>query len=244
MCRRSQSPSLLPVLVIASSMLGRAGDERLALAPVGAQARRGRPASMRPVSPVLLHVQAEAVVLARRARAAARRRSPRPRCARSAGARRRRARRGATRLRSMLMIGVMPLPALTNSSFSGSGSGSMKSPSTPPRRTIAAGLGLRARGSGETLPSVDELGRDRDAAVGPARVGRERVRAPVVHAVDDHADPQVLAGLVARPLVAGLDDDRDGVVGLRLDPLDPPAQLARRPQRVDQLEVVVGQQRA
>ena len=32
-------------------------------------------------------------------------------------------------------------------------------------------------------------------------------------------------------------------VGLALDPLDPAAQLARRPERVDQLEVVVGQQR-
>ena len=64
-----------------------------------------------------------------------------------------------------------------------------------------------------------------------------------MHAVDDEADAQVLAGLVARPLPAGLDEDRHRVVGLALDALDAPAQLLRRPQRVDQLEVVVGQQR-
>ena len=65
----------------------------------------------------------------------------------------------------------------------------------------------------------------------------------MVDAVDDHADAQVLARLVAIPVRAGLDHDRDRVLGLALDPLDPAAQLLRRPQRVDQLEVVVGQQR-
>jgi hypothetical protein len=64
----------------------------------------------------------------------------------------------------------------------------------------------------------------------------------VADALDVDADPQVLAGVVAVPLVAGLDVDRRGLVGLRDDPLDAPAQLARGPERVDQLEVVVGQQ--
>ena len=43
------------------------------------------------------------------------------------------------------MIGVMPLPALMNSSFSGGLSGSTKSPSTPPRETIAPGRPRRTR---------------------------------------------------------------------------------------------------
>ena len=75
------------------------------------------------------------------------------------------------------------------------------------------------------------------------RPGSEVIdRAPVVLAVDREADPQVLAGPVALPLPAGLDEDGDGVGGLPVDPLDPAAQLLRRPQRVDQLEVVVGKQ--
>ena len=57
----------------------------------------------------------------------------------------------------MLMIGVIPLPALMKSSFSGSGSGSTKSPSTPPRRTIAPGCAWRTR-YGVTLPSSTSFG--------------------------------------------------------------------------------------
>ena len=51
----------------------------------------------------------------------------------------------------MLMIGVMPLPALMNSSIAASGSGSVKSPSTPPRRTIVPGCASRTR-NGDDLP--------------------------------------------------------------------------------------------
>ena len=58
----------------------------------------------------------------------------------------------------MLMIGVMPLPALMKRSFSGSGSGSMNVPSTPPRRTMRAGLAPRASRYGETLPSSTSFG--------------------------------------------------------------------------------------
>jgi hypothetical protein len=65
----------------------------------------------------------------------------------------------------------------------------------------------------------------------------------VPDAVDVDPDPHVLAGLVTRPAVAGLDQDRRRLLGLVLDLLDATAELARRPQRVDQLEVVVGQQR-
>ena len=71
-------------------------------------------------------------------------------------------------------------------------------PSTSPRRTIVPGL--RAAGDvGRDLALLDELRGDRDEAVGAARVGGERVGAPVADAVDVEADPQVLAGLVAGP---------------------------------------------
>ena len=90
---------------------------------------------------------------------------------------------------------------------------------------------------------LDELGRDADEAVRAPGVRGQRVGAPVVHAVDHEADAQVLAGLVAGPLPAGLDEDGHRVVGLALDALDAPAELLRRPERVDELEVVVGQQR-
>ena len=125
----------------------------------------------------------------------------------------------------MLMIGVMPLPALMNSSLSGSGSGSTNVPSTPPSRTIVPGL-ARVHEVGRDLARVDQLRGDADAAVGAAGVGGERVGAPVVDAVDDHADAQVLAGLVAHPLPARADHDGDRVGGLALDALDAPAQLA------------------
>src|SRR3954454_15295713 len=104
------------------------------------------------------------------------------------------------------------------------------------------GLGLAVE-EGRDLARLDELGRDADAAVRPPGVGGQRVGAPVMHAVDDHADPQVLAGLVPGPLPARLDVDGRRRGGLALDPLDSPAQLLRGPQRIDQLEVVVGEQR-
>ena len=62
----------------------------------------------------------------------------------------------------------------------------------------------------------------------------------MVDAVDDDADPQVLPGPVAGPLEAGTDQHRRRFGRLGVDALDPPAQLARRPERVDQLEIVVG----
>jgi hypothetical protein len=64
----------------------------------------------------------------------------------------------------------------------------------------------------------------------------------VAAALDVEADAQVLAGVVPLPLVARLDQHRRRVGRLVIDALDPPAQLARRPQRVDHLEVVVWQQ--
>nr|WP_286690346.1 hypothetical protein [Aeromicrobium sp. REDSEA-S38_B2] len=85
---------------------------------------------------------------------------------------------------------------------------------------------------------------DRDGALRAHGRRRQRVGPPVEPAVDLHADADVLAGLeVERPAPAGLDDERRRAVGDLLDPLDAAAQLARGPQRVDELEVVVGVQR-
>ncbi len=55
------------------------------------------------------------------------------------------------------MIGVIPLPAQMNSTFSGRSSGSVKSPSTPPRRTIVPGSSFVVRW-GETWPSGTSFG--------------------------------------------------------------------------------------
>ena len=144
--------------------------------------------------------------------------------------------------RSIAMIGVIPLPAEMNRSRSGRGSGSTNWPSTSESEDDRARpqLAVDVR---RHLALVDQLRRDRDEAVGTARVGGDRVGAPVALAVDVEADPQVLAGLVAGPGVPGADQDRGRVAGLAVELLDPAAELARRPQRVDQLEVVVGQQR-
>src|SRR5436190_3855350 len=90
---------------------------------------------------------------------------------------------------------------------------------------------------------LDELGRDADQPVGPAGVRRERIGPPMVDSIDHESDAHVLPGLVTRPFPARLDEDRRRVVGLALDALDAPAQLLRGPQRVDELEVVVRQQR-
>ena len=57
----------------------------------------------------------------------------------------------------MLMIGVMPLPALMKRSERGGGSGSVKSPSTPPSRTIVPGRATRTR-YGDTLPVLSSFG--------------------------------------------------------------------------------------
>ena len=145
-------------------------------------------------------------------------------------------------LRSMLMIGVIPLPALMNSSRRGSGSGSTKVPSTPPSRTIVPGF-TRLKRNGETLPDSTSFG---VIAMHPSRapgIRRQRVGAPVMHAIDLDTQAQILPGTVAGHSQPGLISTDTALRRLALDTFDAPAQLARGPQRVDQLQVVVGQQR-
>ena len=83
---------------------------------------------------------------------------------------------------------------------------------------------------------------DRDAAVGARAVG-QRVGAPLADAVDVDADADVLAGHVAGPVGAGADHHGGGVGGLGVDRHDPAAQVGAGAQRVEEVEVVGGQQR-
>lgn len=85
------------------------------------------------------------------------------------------------------------------------------------------------------------LHRDRDAAIRPCGRRRHRVAAPVQHAVDVDAHPDVLAGAMRYPPVPGADDQRRGVAGLRPHGLDPAPEFAGRPQRVEQAQVAVRQ---
>ena len=84
----------------------------------------------------------------------------------------------------------------------------------------------------------DGLDRDADAAVGTGAVG-QGVGAPQAHAVDVDADAEVLAGHVAGPVPAGLDDQGRGVGGLGVDGHDPAAQGGAGAQRVEHVQHVV-----
>ena len=119
-------------------------------------------------------------------------------------------------LRSIPMTGVMPLPAVRKRTFAGAGLGRVKSPVAWSSMTRVPG----ARGPDQVVGDLavgDRLGRDGDAARRDAGRGRavgavgEAVGAPVAHAVDVDADPDVLPGHVAEPAATGPDDDRHGV---------------------------------
>jgi len=119
------------------------------------------------------------------------------------------------------MTGVMPLPAVSISSFAGVGVGSTKL-----GRDDAASLRL-----------------DGDAQQARVLVAAQRVGAPVPDAVHVDADAHELAGPVALPAAAGPDGERGGARGLAAHGDDPAAQNGLRPERIDQPEVVLGQQR-
>ena len=89
----------------------------------------------------------------------------------------------------------------------------------------------------------DRLDGDRDAAVGPVDRRRQRVRAPLAHAVDVEADPDVLAWDVPGPAAPGPDHQGHGVAGLGVDLDDPPAQVGAGAQRAHEVEVVGREQR-
>src|SRR5438105_13885890 len=89
---------------------------------------------------------------------------------------------------------------------------------------------------------VDTLGGDADQPVLAVGVRRQRIGSPMAHPVYVYSYPYVLPRLVAGPPVTGFDQDRGSVTRLPFDLLNATPQLARRPQRVDQLEVVLRQQ--
>ena len=93
------------------------------------------------------------------------------------------------------------------------------------------------------LPVRDGLHGDGEAAVGPAEHRGDRVGAPLADAVDVDADADVLPGGVRQPVAAGADDDARRVPGLAVHGLDPAAQGGAGAERVEQVEVVDGQQR-
>ena len=151
-------------------------------------------------------------------------------------------------LRSIPMTGVMPLPAVRKSTLAGAGLGRVKSPVAWSSMTRVPGAGLAHQVVGD-LAVGDRLGRDgdaprRDAGRGGAvgAVG-QAVGAPVAHAVDVDADPDVLAGHVAQPAATGPDDDRHGIRGLAAHLDDAAAQVGAGAQRVDQVEVVARHER-
>ena len=92
-------------------------------------------------------------------------------------------------------------------------------------------------------PVGDGLDGDRDQPVGPRAVG-QRVRAPLADAVDVEADAEVLAGHVAGPVGARLDEQGGGVLGLGVHRDDPAAELGAAAQRREEVEEVGGDERA
>src|ERR1019366_8794585 len=123
------------------------------------------------------------------------------------------------------------MAALINSSLAGSRSGSVNVPSTPPSRTITPGFAPRTRYC-DTAPvstsrRLDELRCDADAAIRAPGIRSDQVRTPVVHTVNDDANPQILTRPVPGPRPAGLDRHRGGISRLELAPHDSPPQLTR-----------------
>ena len=148
-----------------------------------------------------------------------------------------------SRVRSIAITGVMPLPPTRNSIRAGGGSGSTKSPSGAASRTIGAGLEALHQVGGEQ-PLRHRPDRDRDVAAAAPRRAADRVGAPLEAALDLDPDADVLPGtVVPAPAPAGADHQGGGVLGLGDHLLDPAAQLAGGPERVEQPQVVVGVQR-
>ena len=90
------------------------------------------------------------------------------------------------------------------------------------------------------------LDRDRDGALGARQIRHrgQRVRPPRPTPLDEHSDSDVLPGrVVERESPPRLDTDGGGVVGFRSHRHHLAAQFTRRPERIGQVEIVVGQQR-
>src|SRR6201998_4457739 len=104
------------------------------------------------------------------------------------------------------------------------------------------------------LDAVDQMGRqeplrscfhgDRDQFSVALRNRRERVGPPMPAAIDPKPDPQILSGaVVPGKTPSRLDRHPRRVLSFFADVDHDPTQLPRGPQRIEQLEVVIGQQR-
>ena len=202
MCRRVASRPRAPsASTSASSISAGPADERLALAPVGAELGRGRSGVMRPCSPVSCTCRRKpGWRVVQRAQLVAEDHVV----------------RGARGVEVHDVVEVLaaleaaqhahdrrdPAAGADEEQLRRQRVGQHERPldaaEADDRRPAARAL----HEVGRDLALLDELRGDPDAAVGAAGVGGQRVGAPVVDAVDDHADAQVLAGLVARPLPA------------------------------------------
>ena len=147
-----------------------------------------------------------------------------------------------SRLRSMLMIGVIPLPALMNSAAREPRRGARTSP--PPRR------GARSSPAWPRAPGTARPRRSRSSfgvmLMQPSgRPGSEVIEYARQWCMPSTTKPirRYWPGWWPSHSQPGLMTTVTASVGLALDPLDPAAQLLGGPERVDQLEVVVGQQR-
>src|SRR5271156_3860245 len=88
------------------------------------------------------------------------------------------------------------------------------------------------------------LDRDRNQFLVALRYGRERVGPPMPATIDPQSDPDVLARVVVTGKApTRLDLPRRRVFRFRLDVDYHATQLSCRPERIEQLEVVVRQQR-
>lgn len=93
------------------------------------------------------------------------------------------------------------------------------------------------------------LHRDRDEplalmlGIGPIRRAGQRIRAPMPAALHQHADTDVLArGEFEVETPARLDHQGDRIRGLLAHLHNAPAQFPRGPQRIHQMQIVIGQQ--
>ena len=146
------------------------------------------------------------------------------------------------KVRSMAMTGVTPLPPVQNSTLGGGGSGRTNSPWGRAKRTIVPGSRPRTRWV-ESRPFGHGLDGDGDVALIFSRLGGDGVGPPRPAPVDLDADAHVLPGqVVERPAPSGLDHQGGGVLGLGDDLDQLPPDLSRRPQGVDEVEVVVRKQ--
>ena len=147
------------------------------------------------------------------------------------------------RLRSMPITGVMPLPAVMNSTLSGPRSGRTKSPAAWSSWTSVPGLRAVHQVVAD-LAVGDRLDGDGDAAVGPVEGRGDRVGPPLADAVDVDADAgrtgpgrwprQPRPGRITRVAASPVSGRTASIR---------PRRSAPAAQRVDQVEVVGGQQR-